>query len=52
MFKKMALEQARVPNKAEKKRYADKIRIIHRAAALSCLDENGEKAPFKKFWKK
>lgn len=47
----MILQQASVTNKAEKKRYADKIRIIHRAAALSCPDGNREKLPLKIFLK-
>lgn len=49
---KMVFQQARVTNKAEKERYADKIRIIHRAAALSCPDVNREKLPLQRFFKK
>lgn len=49
--RKMILQQASVTNKAEKKRYADKIRIIHRVAALSCPDGNRKKLPLQVFWK-
>lgn len=51
IVRKMILQQASVTNKAEKKRYADKIRIIHRAVALSCPDGNREKLPLKVFLK-
>lgn len=47
-----ALQQARVTNKVEKKRHADKIRIIHSAAALSCPDVNEEEVFCQNFWKK
>lgn len=48
----MVLQWGTVTNKAEKKKYADKIRISHRAAVLSCPDVNREKLPLKTFfWK-
>lgn len=51
IVRKMILQQASVTNTAETKRHADKIRIIHRAAALSCPDGNREKLPLKVFEK-
>lgn len=45
--RKMILQQASVTNTALKKRHADKIRIIHRAAALSCPDGNRKKLPLR-----
>lgn len=47
-----SLQWARVTDKAEKQSYAEKIRIIHRAAALSCLGVKREKLQLKRFvWK-
>lgn len=44
-----ALKWARVVNRAEEKRNADKIKILQKAAALSCNELDREKAALQKF---
>lgn len=48
----LALQWARVANRGEEKRKTEKIKIIQRAAALSCSNVDREKAALKKYLEK